>query len=96
MTQEEKDISVALFDKEVESFCKETFIKDEETKGLIFCCARHFTDWQKQQTIDKAGKWILDNFKCSGYSMPLHYKGVCYFPKNIAKDFKKAMKEEQR
>lgn len=49
MTQEEKDKSVALFDKEVESFCKETFIKDEETKGLVFCCARHFADWQKNR-----------------------------------------------
>lgn len=67
MTQEEKDISVALFDKEVESFCKETFIKDEETKGLIFCCARHFTDWQKQQTIDKVREWIVNNVNDSLY-----------------------------
>lgn len=61
MTQEEKDKSVALFDKEVEDFCKETFIKDKETKELIFCCARHFTDWQKQRTIDKACEWLNKN-----------------------------------
>lgn len=51
MTQEEKDKSVSLFDKEVEAFCKETFIKDKDMKGLIFCCARHFADWQKQRDM---------------------------------------------
>lgn len=67
MTQEEKDKSVALFDKEVEAFCKETFIKDKDMKGLIFCCARHFADWQKERTINKAYKWLEDNVKYYAY-----------------------------
>lgn len=41
--------SVAEFDAEVESFCKECFITDSKEKDHVFTIARHFADWQKHR-----------------------------------------------
>ena len=47
--EQKPSTSVAEFDTEVEKFCKESFIKDTNEKGKVFCIARHFADWQKHR-----------------------------------------------
>jgi hypothetical protein len=68
-------------------------------------CAWGFTDdmieglageepQEKMVSLDKACEWIEKNFRSDGY-FSLYYVGgsSIYTPKNIAKDFRKAMEE---
>lgn len=47
--EQKPSTSVTEFDTEVERFCKECFITDDNEKDKVFCIARHFADWQKNR-----------------------------------------------
>ena len=57
----------------------------------MFCAG---AKWQKEQLINNACTWILNNFRNSGYGCPLYYNGVNYAPRYIVEDFKKAMEDK--
>ena len=46
-------------------------------------------EYDRKQMIDKAIEFVLNNFQCDGPGYPLHYKGILYEPKYIAKDIEK-------
>lgn len=51
------------------------------------------SEFERKRLIDKACEWIEKNFKSDGY-FSLYYLGSRpYTPKNIVKDFRKAMEE---
>lgn len=47
----------------------------------------------KMVSLDKACEWIEKNFRSDGYFSLYYVGGGIYTPKNIAKDFRKAMEE---
>lgn len=47
---------------------------------------------EKMISLNDACEWIEKNFKSDGY-FSLYYLGGIYTPKNIAKDFRKAMEK---
>jgi hypothetical protein len=54
---------------------------------------KKYLEYQKRKFIEKGKEWIEKNFRSDGY-FSLYYQGTFpYTPKNIAKDFCKAMEE---
>lgn len=54
---------------------------------------KKYLEYQKRKFIEKGKEWIEKNFRFDGY-FSLYYQGTFpYTPKNIAKDFCKAMEE---
>ena len=50
---------------------------------------------EKMVSLDKACEWIEKNFRSDGYFSLYYVGGGIYTPKNIAKDFRKAMEENE-
>ncbi len=61
-------------------YCEDKFKKD----------ARHFANWQKQKTIDKACKWLKENAANYVYWMDEEFGG-----EDLIDDFKKYMEDEK-
>jgi len=88
-------------EKAAKEYVKENCIlpedcNDGDNQYYEECTVAVFKDganWQKEQLINRACTWILNNFRNSGYGCPLYYNGVNYAPNYIVKDFKKAMED---
>lgn len=62
------------------------------TDDMIECLA-DVEPQEKMISLDKACEWIEKNFRSDGYFSLYYVGGGIYTPKNIAKDFRKAMEE---
>ena len=96
-----------VFTEEMSKFCGCTMIVCNRTNLGVMTMGGSASYWtdemiegladvepqEKMISLDKACEWIEKNFRSDGYFSLYYVGGGIYTPKNIAKDFRKAMEE---